>query len=57
MWSSKVILERGIQWRIGDGRQVSVLEDPWIRDKPSFRVDCINRSDLSALKVCELILH
>ncbi|KAB2597795.1 ribonuclease H protein [Pyrus ussuriensis x Pyrus communis] len=31
------ILKSGIRWRVGDGRNIQVLEDPWLPTPRTFR--------------------
>lgn len=33
IWSSRVLVKEGIQWRIGDGSSVRVWNEPWLSNK------------------------
>ena len=33
IWSSKALIKEGVVWRIGNGSQVKIWEDPWIVDE------------------------
>lgn len=37
IWSSRVIIERGFRWKIGDGHSINVWTEPWLRDTTNFR--------------------
>ena len=38
IWSSRVLLEGGCRWKIGDSRNIRVWGDPWLKDEGNFRV-------------------
>ena len=38
IWSSRVLLEGGCRWKIGDGRNILVWGDSWLKDEGNFRV-------------------
>lgn len=55
LWSSKSLLLEGLVWRIGDGKEVSISSDWWLKDasgKPSF---ISNPENFEGLNVSSLI--
>ena len=38
VWSAKEVVNRGIRWRVGDGKSIYIWMDVLIRDLPGFRV-------------------
>ncbi|XP_058745921.1 uncharacterized protein LOC131618776 [Vicia villosa] len=35
LWKAKVVLKHGSRWSIGDGSNIKVMYDPWLREKGS----------------------
>lgn len=33
IWSSKALLKKGVVWRVGNGAQIKIWDDPWIVDE------------------------
>ena len=56
VWSEKEVVNRGIRWRVGDGKSIYVWRDAWVCDFPGFRVGTTLASDLDNLKVSDLLL-
>ncbi|XP_057794267.1 uncharacterized protein LOC131010650 [Salvia miltiorrhiza] len=53
--SAQDLLRRGIRWRIGDGAQVRVFKDPWLRNGDSFRVTAAGPIFLDDLRVHDVM--
>ena len=56
VWSAEEVVNRGIRWRVGDGKSIYVWRDAWVRDFPGFMVGTTPASDLGNLKVSDLLL-
>ena len=56
VWSAKEVVNKGIRWRVGDGKSIHVWRDAWVRDLPGFRVGTTPASGLDNLKVSDLLL-
>ncbi|CAN1261991.1 Putative ribonuclease H protein At1g65750 [Linum perenne] len=59
IWSSQVVVEQGVRWKIGDGRNICVWTDPWIRDADFFQprtdmVDGLEEFTIHGLMIPEL---
>ncbi|XVF49555.1 hypothetical protein PTKIN_Ptkin04bG0022200 [Pterospermum kingtungense] len=57
IWSSQVLLQNGFRWRIGNGKDVDVWSEPWLRDSSNLRVQTEMPSFLCNLKVADLMLR
>ncbi|KAL3520032.1 hypothetical protein ACH5RR_018181 [Cinchona calisaya] len=51
------VLMRGIRWRVGNGRSISVWEDPWVPIPYLFKVPNQSRNLRPNARVCEFIDH
>lgn len=38
MWSARGLLENRLCWRVGSGRDISILHDAWLPGSPSYRI-------------------
>ena len=56
VWSAKEVVNRGIRWRVRDGKSIYVWMDAWVRDLPGFRVRTNPAAGLENLKVSDLLL-
>ena len=59
LWRSllegRSLLQRGMVWRVGDGSNIQVWDDPWLPCPPSFRVSQCSRTLWLDARVCDLI--
>lgn len=55
IWSSQVLLEKGIRWKVGDGRHIKVWADPWLRDSSNMKIESPCIPELSDLLVHDLM--
>ncbi|XVF56187.1 hypothetical protein PTKIN_Ptkin06aG0098200 [Pterospermum kingtungense] len=46
IWSFKLLLNKGVRWRIGDGAQVSVWNDSWLKDTEDMKIQELKVQDL-----------
>ncbi|XP_073017378.1 uncharacterized mitochondrial protein AtMg00310-like [Primulina eburnea] len=46
IWSSRVVLEKAIRWKIGDGRKIQVWNEPWLREASNMRIESPPHPDL-----------
>ena len=56
IWSSRVLLEGGCRWKIGDGRNIRVWGDSWLKDEGNFRVVTPLQDDLVDTYVHDLMI-
>ena len=56
IFQSLPLLKQGIQWRIGNGTQIDVWTDPWLRDYQNFWVQTTHSAELYGLRVSDLII-
>ncbi|XP_017624602.1 uncharacterized protein LOC108468221 [Gossypium arboreum] len=54
IWAAKGLLLKGLGWRIGNGKHVSIWEDAWILGNEDFKIQHTN-VNMSILKVADLI--
>ena len=57
IWSAKKVKRLGFHMKIGSGKITSVLNDPWVRHLPNFRVQSMIMQGLEDLKVSNLLLE
>ena len=50
------MLKQGIRWRIGNGTQIDVWTDPWLRDDHNFWVQTTQGTKLDGLRVSDLMI-
>ena len=53
IWSSKALLKEGMVWRVGNGTQIKIWDDPWVLDDNGRYITSEKQGDLSM--VSELI--
>ncbi|CAN0876335.1 Putative ribonuclease H protein At1g65750 [Linum grandiflorum] len=56
LWNTKPLLSRGLRWKIGDGRNINVWTDPWLKDDDNLRVETPINPTWSHLKVADLFI-
>lgn len=39
IWEAKEQLKKGFKWILGDGRDIRIFHDPWLRGKTDYRVE------------------
>ena len=49
-------MKQGIRWRIGNGTQIDVWTDPWLRDDMNFWVQTTPGTELDGLRVSDLMI-
>uniref|UniRef100_A0A453D706 Reverse transcriptase zinc-binding domain-containing protein n=1 Tax=Aegilops tauschii subsp. strangulata TaxID=200361 RepID=A0A453D706_AEGTS len=54
LWSGIQTFKKGYIWRVGDGTQISIWDDPWVPSSPNRRV-MTRRGNIIITKVSELI--
>jgi hypothetical protein len=57
LWNSREVLRRGCRWVVRDGRNVSVMEDPWVRGGQSWWVSSPQREEVHNMMVNQLLLE
>lgn len=40
IWQAKEELKKDLRWVLGDGKEISIAKDRWLRAKEDFCVDC-----------------
>ncbi|KAL8156575.1 hypothetical protein AgCh_001610 [Apium graveolens] len=56
IWQAKEALKQGFRWVLGDGEDIRVFEDAWLKGKTDFRVDSGNNNRGGISKVKELFI-
>ena len=56
IFESLPLLKQGIRWRIGNGTQIDVWTDPWLRDDRNFWVQMTHNVELDGLRVSDLMI-
>ena len=54
---SRVILQEGIKWVVGDGKKIRVWEDRWLHSQPAIPAQGDGQSSFSHIKVQDLMLQ
>lgn len=50
------MFERGYRWRIGNGNDIRVQSDPWLRDENNFRVQTHLDDEIKDICVTDLMV-
>ena len=56
IFQSLPLLKQGIRWRIGNGTQIDVWTEPWLRDYHNFWVQTTHNAELDGLRVSDLMI-
>jgi hypothetical protein len=56
IWRSRQVLVLGCRWQIGDGRNIKVMGDPWLRDDQSRWMRAPQNSSVYNITVNQIIL-
>nr|DAD30368.1 TPA_asm: hypothetical protein HUJ06_009219 [Nelumbo nucifera] len=51
---SRIVLEKGYRWRIGNGQHIRVWDDPWLKEMGNFKVDSPRVEGLEDIVVSDL---
>ena len=55
IWAARGILERGMRWKIGNGRTVNFWEDRWLTNAISFKVCNSRRQGVDVARVANVM--
>jgi hypothetical protein len=53
--TSQVIVKGGLRWRIGDGKNIRVWQDAWLRDEDNFFITTPMIAGKENMRVCDLM--
>ncbi|CAN1757082.1 Putative ribonuclease H protein At1g65750 [Linum perenne] len=53
---SQQVIQRGSRWRIGNGTNIRVWDDNWLRDDDNLGITTDRDDTLHGLKVCDLLI-
>lgn len=56
IWTAKKTLFKGYRWVVGDGKEILITKDPWLRKKKDYYVDQVGGSPGGDDYVASLIL-
>lgn len=56
LWQAKEALKKGFKWVLGNGEEIRIFDDPWIRGKEHFMADNTYAGTSREMKVCELFI-
>lgn len=56
IWQAKEALKKGYRWTLGDGQNIDIFEDAWLRGKVDFRVETVIADRGSNVKVMDLFI-
>lgn len=56
LWQAKELLKKGYRWVVGNGENIRVYEDAWLKCKSDFKVDTENHNQRAVSKVSDLII-
>jgi ribonuclease HI len=56
IWKSRQVLLLGCRWRIGDGSNIKVMNEPWLREEEGRWVESPQRQGLYSLNIQDLML-
>nr|DAD33244.1 TPA_asm: hypothetical protein HUJ06_012095 [Nelumbo nucifera] len=51
---SRIVLEKGCRWRIGNEQHICVWDDPWLKEMGNFKVDSPRVEGLEDIVVSDL---
>nr|DAD28952.1 TPA_asm: hypothetical protein HUJ06_030420 [Nelumbo nucifera] len=54
IWHSRIVLEKGCRWRIGNEQHIRVWDDPWLKEMGNFKVDSRRVEGLEDIVVSDL---
>lgn len=57
IWCSRVVLAKGIRWKVGNGFHINVWHDPWLRDANNFCIKTPMNPNLQNIRVCDLMTY
>lgn len=52
LWKAKEELCKGYHWVLGDGKEINIFKDPWLRGKPNFCIEDHHLNSVRNNKVC-----
>lgn len=53
IWEAKETLGKGFKWVLGDGQEINIFSDPWLRGKDDFQVENHHVNSSRSDKVCD----
>lgn len=56
IWQAKEVLKKGFKWVLGNGENIRIYEDPWVRGKENYLVDNTYIDVSSGRRVCDLFV-
>jgi hypothetical protein len=57
IWRSRQVLLLGCRWQIGDGSQIQVMNEPWLRGSQGYYLNAPQNQNVYDLKVQNLLLQ
>ncbi|XP_074352494.1 uncharacterized protein LOC141691624 [Apium graveolens] len=55
-WQAKEVLKKGYKWVLGNGEDMRVFKDSWVRGKENYMVNNMFTGSSIDMKVCELLI-
>lgn len=49
LWSSKALLKEGLLWWVGNGRKISIWDDPWLLDEDGRNITTAKNDEVHML--------
>lgn len=56
LWQAKEKIKHGFRWVVGDGKNIKVFEDIWLRDNGNCSLENTNMVRTDAVNVCDLFV-
>lgn len=53
IWEAKERLYKGFRWVLGDGKEIRIFNDPWLRGKGDFCVEDSHMNNIINERVCQ----